>query len=153
MSQIEHKHIQLEAKNFDEIKGVIKGYGVTYGNKDRVNDIILQGALQESIEDYNAGVSVKYLFEHQDGLELNTNVDKFESDNIGTPIQATVSEFAKNKMPMHFKRIVDAFKNGKAFLSVGFFIKNCCVDIGNEKITGLSFNVITDDSFNLKLIL
>lgn len=134
MSQIEHKHIQLEAKNFDEIKGVINGYGVTYGNKDRVNDIILQGALQESIEDYNAGVNVKYLFEHENNLELNSNIDKFESDNIGTPIQATVSEFAKTQMPMHFKRIVDAFKNGKAFLSVGFFIKDAYVMRGGQKL-------------------
>ena len=133
MSQIEHKHIQLEAKNFDEIKGVINGYGVTYGNKDRVNDIILQGALQESIEDWNAGVGVKYLFEHQDILELNSNIDKFESDNVGTPIQATVSEFAKQQMPMHFKRIVDAFKNNKAFLSVGFFIKDAYVIRGGQK--------------------
>jgi hypothetical protein len=134
MSQIEHKHIQLEAKNFDEIKGVIKGYGVTYGNKDRVNDIILQGSLQESIEDYNAGVNVKYLFEHQDSLELNSNIDKFESDNIGTPIQAAVSEFAKNKMPTHFKRIIDGFKSGKAFLSVGFFIKDAYVIRGGQKV-------------------
>lgn len=133
MSQIEHKHIQLEAKNFDEIKGVINGYGVTYGNKDRVNDIILQGALQESIEDWNAGVGVKYLFEHQNALELNSNIDKFESDNVGTPIQATVSEFAKKQMPMHFKRVVEAFKNNKAFLSVGFFIKDAYVIRGGQK--------------------
>ena len=145
MPQIEHKHIQLEAKNFNEIKGVINGYGVTYGNKDSVGDIILQGALQESIEDYNAGVNVKYLFEHEDSLELNSNIDKFESDNIGTPIQAAVSEFAKNKIPMHFKRIVDSFKSGKAFLSVGFFTKDAYVMRGGQKFYIIKDSQIVGD--------
>ena len=32
-------------------------------------------------------------------------------------------------------------------------MKNCWVDIGKENTTILSFNLIIDDSFNLKLIL
>lgn len=141
---IEYKSYQV--KSFDNIKGEIIGYGITYGNKDRVNDIILKGALQESIEDFNVGVSIKYLFEHKDALELNGNIDSIQDDNAGAIIKATISEFAKTKLPMHFKRIVEAFNSRKAFLSIGYGIMDAYVIRNGNKV------YIYKDGMNLESV-
>ena len=134
MSQIEHKHIQLETKNFDKIKGTIIGYGVTYGNKDRVNDIILKGALNETIEDYKVGAEVMYLFEHEDKIKLNSNLNDMNDDDIGLQIKAEPTEMARQMFPNQFNRIVEAFNRNKAFLSIGFFIKDAYVIRGGQKV-------------------
>ena len=134
MSQIEHKHIQLETKNFDKIKGTIIGYGVTYGNKDRVNDIILKGALNETIEDYKVGAEVMYLFEHEDKITLNSNLNDMNDDDIGLQIKAEPNEMARQMFPNQFNRIVEAFNRNKAFLSIGFFIKDAYVIRGGQKV-------------------
>jgi hypothetical protein len=118
VENIEYKSYQV--KSFDSVKGEITGYGVTYGNEDRVKDVALKGALQEAIEDFYAGVPIKFLFEHENALELNANIENIQDDNVGSIVKAKVSESAKIKLPRHFQRIVQAFKNKKAFLSIGF---------------------------------
>jgi hypothetical protein len=45
--------------------GVIKGYASTYGNVDRVGDVILAGAFDKSIQDYkNKNRQVKVYYQH-----------------------------------------------------------------------------------------
>jgi HK97 family phage prohead protease len=115
---IEYKAYQV--KGFDEIKGEITGYGVTYDNTDRVNDIVVKGALQESIDDFKSGVSIKFLFEHADEIMLNKNIIDIQDDSVGAVVQAKISDEAKVKYPKQFERIVEAFKVGNAYLSVGY---------------------------------
>lgn len=119
MANIEYK--RFEIKSFDEYKGELKGYGVVYNKKDRVNDIILNDALQNSIDNFNVGVPIKFLFDHENAIELNTNIESISSDDVGALIFAKVSEEAKLKFPLQFKRMVQAFKNGNAYFSVGYY--------------------------------
>lgn len=135
-NSVEYK--TYEVKSFDDVKGEIKGYGVTYGNVDRVNDVIVKGALQDSIDNFNSGAKISFLFEHLDEIELNTSITSIQDDEIGSLVEAKVSEEAKVRYPRQFKSMVESYKGGKGYLSVGYSPLEFYVDKGVRYLTKIS---------------
>ena len=139
-------------KSFDEYRGEVTGYGVTYGNKDRVNDVILKGALTEGVKEYNNGKPISFLFEHEYNYILNSNIESIVDGRDGAIVKARVSEEAKARYPQEYKSIIQAFQNRTAYLSIGYAvteskIKNGIRYIKNLKIYEFSF---TTNPANLK---
>ena len=132
MVNIEYK--RFEIKSFDEYKGEFKGYGVVYNKKDRVNDIILSNALQNSIDNFNAGVPIKFLFDHENAIEFNTNLESFSSDGVGAPIFVKAKNEARLKFALQFKRMIQACKNGNAYFSPGYYVRKAYILQENKKV-------------------
>ena len=128
MSQIEHKHIQLEAKSLDEIKGTITLKACYYGNVDRVNDILEKGACDYSIKRFqNAktnsaweGNKIPFLLEHNGSEILAINIDDLYDTDDAPVVVATISEDFKKLQRAKERDIYEKIKAGKMFASIGY---------------------------------
>lgn len=78
-------------KNF----GTIKGYASTYGNVDRSNDVIMEGAFDDSIQDYKTKQrQIKVYWQHN---TMNMPVggirpENISSDKTGLPISVDMAD-------------------------------------------------------------
>jgi len=62
--------------------GIIKGYAATYGNVDRVNDVILEGAFDGSIQDYkNQNRMLKVYYQHD---TFNVPIGGIRPENLNS---------------------------------------------------------------------
>jgi phage head maturation protease len=143
MSQIEHKHIQLEAKSLNEIKGTITLKACYYGNVDRVNDILEKNACNYSINKFaNAkknsswdGNKIPFLLEHNGSEILAINIDDLYDTDEAPVVVATISEDFKKLQPAKVQDIYEKIKEGKMFASIGYRPVKSYVD--NNKIRRL----------------
>lgn len=74
--------------------GTVKGYASTYGNVDRANDVILEGAFDDSIQDYkNKNRQIKVYYQH-DTSEMpigGIRPDNISSDKTGLPVTMDIN--------------------------------------------------------------
>lgn len=143
MSQIEHKHIQLDAKAFDTIKGTITLKACYYGNVDRVNDILEKGSCDNSIKRFqNAkknsaweGNKIPFLLEHNGAEILAINIDDLYDTEDAPVVVATISDDFKKLQPAKVQEIYNKITEGKMFASIGYYPAKSYVD--NNKVRRL----------------
>jgi hypothetical protein len=136
MSQIEHKHIQLEAKNFDEIKGTITLKACYYGNVDRVNDILEKGACDNSIKRFQSakknnvwdGNTIPLLREHNQLDTISLNIDDLYDTEEAPVVVATISEEYKKLKRVIVEDIYNKINEGKMYASIGYYPVKSYVD-------------------------
>lgn len=78
MSSIIYK--SCEFKDFDESKGIVKGYGSVFGNVDSDNDIIQNGAYTKTISENRK--RIKYYYQHDLSRPIGKFIDLYQ-DNYG----------------------------------------------------------------------
>lgn len=89
--------VEVKSGNFDgsEEYGLVKGYASTYGNVDCCNDIVLEGAFLESIQDYKAkNRQIKVYYQHN---TMNTPIggirpENIDSDKMGLPVSIYINK-------------------------------------------------------------
>jgi uncharacterized protein len=75
--------------------GIIKGYASTYGNKDRVGDVVLEGAFDESVKCYktkNRQIKVYYQHNSFDMPVGGILPENIESDKVGLPVTINMAD-------------------------------------------------------------
>jgi HK97 family phage prohead protease len=128
MSQIEYKHIKLDTKSFDEIKGTITLKACYYGNIDRVGDILEKGACENSIKKFqNAkknsswdGNKVPFLLEHKSTEILAINIDDLYDTAEAPIVVATISDDFKKLQPAKVQDIYTKITKGQMYASIGY---------------------------------
>ena len=144
MSNLQYKSFEIKA--YDQLKGIITGYGSTYGNKDLVNEIVVRGALDESINAFNNGTKIiEFLYEHQKSIVLNSMVDKLENDNIGMITQGTVSQTARETYPVEWERIANYCLKNLGRMSIGYVVINAYAIIDGVKTYYVKDGIEDDD--------
>jgi phage head maturation protease len=132
MNNIQYKSFEIKA--FDKLKGIITGYGATYGNVDLTNEVILQGSLDDDINAFTNGTKIiEFLYEHRSDIVFNPTVDSLKSDTIGMLTQATVSEVAKTAYKVEWERFATYCSKGLGRMSIGYRLINAYVIINGEK--------------------
>jgi len=91
--------IDTKSDSFNETAcyGVVKGYASTYGNVDACNDIVLEGAFLESIQDYkNKNRLIKVYYQHNPmGMSLpvgGIKPENIDSDKVGLPVSIDINK-------------------------------------------------------------
>ena len=114
----------LEAKNNvldGNVIGTIKGYASTYGNIDRTNDVIMEGAFDDSIQDYkNKGRQIKVYYQHNvnDVPIGGIKPDNINSDKLGLPVVMDI-----NTKVQRGNEIYELAKQGVlSDMSIGFSV-------------------------------
>jgi HK97 family phage prohead protease len=144
MNNLQYKSFEIKA--YDKLKGIITGYGSTYGNKDLVNEIVVRGALDESINAFNNGTKiVEFLYEHKKAIVLNSMVDKLENDNIGMITQATVSPSAREAYPVEWERIANYCLKNLGRMSIGYVVMDAYAIINGVKSYYVKDGIEDDD--------
>ena len=144
MNNLQYKSFEIKA--YDKLKGIITGYGSTYGNKDLVNEIVVRGALDESINAFNNGTKIiEFLYEHKKGIVLNPSVDKLENDNIGMIAQGTVSQIAKSVHPAEWQRVAFYCLKNLGRMSMGYLVINAYAIIDGVKTYYVKDGIEDDD--------
>lgn len=85
---IEYKDITFECKA-DPTKREFEGYASTFGNVDRVRDVVIKGAFEQTIEEDFSNGRIKTLWQHMDPLGMPTHM---EEDSKGLFVKARVSK-------------------------------------------------------------
>ena len=67
-----------EIADIDEKKGIVKGYGSYFGNKDSDGDVIAKGAYQKTIQEN--GERVRYLWQHKMDKPIGKIKEMYEDD-------------------------------------------------------------------------
>jgi len=83
-----YKNIPMDVEDFDDSKGIIKGYGSVFGNVDSDGDIITEKAYNKTLKEN--GHRVKYCWQHNI-LEPVAKFTELYTDSKGL---AFVAEFA-----------------------------------------------------------
>ena len=144
MNNLQYKSFEIKA--YDKLKGIITGYGSTYGNKDLVNEIVVRGALDESINAFNNGTKIiEFLYEHKKSIVLNSMVDKLENDNIGMITQGTVSQTARETYPVEWERIANYCLKNLGRMSIGYVVMDAYAMIDNVKTYYVKDGIEDDD--------
>jgi HK97 family phage prohead protease len=132
MNDIHYKSFEIKA--FDKLKGIITGYGATYGNVDLTNEVVLQGSLDDDINAFTNGTKIiEFLYEHNSNIIFNATVDSLKSDATGMLTQATVSEAAKATYKVEWERFATYCSKGLGRMSIGYRVINAYVIINGEK--------------------
>ena len=129
MSQMQHKHIQIEAKALDEVKGKITLKAGYYGNVDRVNDVLEKGSCNTSVSRFQSakknsaweGNKIPFLFEHNKFDILAINIDDLYDTDEAPVVVATVSEDYKKLQPAKVQDIYNKIKEGRMYASIGYY--------------------------------
>ena len=125
MSSIVYKVAETFYKNFqinkfDEVEGIFSGVLVKYGNRDRQGDIILPNACDKSIKDWqNLVRKIPALYEHNTNLIISENIVNIEGEDDEVEIEIRVSDAFKINHATEFNSMIEAYRNGMAFFSVG----------------------------------
>jgi len=132
MNDIQYKSFEIKA--FDKLKGIITGYGATYGNVDLTNEVVLQGSLDDDINAFTNGTKIiEFLYEHNSNIVFNSTVDSLKSDSIGMFTQASVSDVAKATYKVEWERFATYCSKGLGRMSIGYRTMNAYVIINGEK--------------------
>ena len=104
--------------------GTIKGYASTYGNVDRANDLIMEGAFNDSLEDYkNQNRMIKVYYQHNT-QELpigGITPDNIGSDKSGLPVIIDI-----NKSVQRGNEVYSLAKQGVlSDMSIGYTVNAC----------------------------
>jgi len=141
---LEYKNLSFEIKEFnndDPDYFYFEGYGSTFGNIDRGNDVVVKGAFVESLK----GRMPKLLWQHKMDMPIGVFVDAYEDEK---------GLYVKGKMPRDDKfvsdRIIPQMKIGSVNdMSIGFSIK----DADYEKYNGANVRMIKSvDLYEVSLV-
>ncbi len=128
MNKIEQKSYDFEVKSIDE-KGVFIAYASTFGNTDKVDDVVEKGAFLKSLQDRPA--SKVFMFWQHDNKEIIGEWTNMEEDAKGLLVegklfiddiqQAKEAFFLMrkkliNKLSIGFRIIEKTFEAGKRML-------------------------------------
>lgn len=117
MSEFKNKSFTMFAKvkSFNAEEGIIEGYASTFGNKDRVGDIVRKGAFADTDK-----TNIKLLFQHNYNYPIGkiTNIDE---DNDGLKFTAYIDEEAKTPNGISIRKVINDF-NYNTF-SIGYRVK------------------------------
>ena len=130
---LEYKNLSFEIKEFnndDPDFFYFEGYGSTFGNIDRGNDVVVKGAFIQSLQEQMP----KLLWQHKMSEPLGVFVEAYEDDK---------GLYVKGKMPRSDKfvadRVIPQMNVGSINdMSIGFSIK----DVDYEKYNGNSVRMI-----------
>ena len=141
---LEYKNLAFEIKEFnndDPDYFYFEGYGSTFGNIDRGNDVVVKGAFVESLK----GQMPKLLWQHKMSEPLGVFIDAYEDEK---------GLYVKGKMPRDDKfvaeRVIPQMKVGSINdMSIGFSIK----DADYEKYNGANVRMIKSvDLYEVSLV-
>jgi len=116
----------LETKNSvldGKCIGTIKGYASTYGNVDRSNDVILEGAFDQSIQDYkNKNRPVKVYYQHN---TYDMPIGGIKPENIYSDKKGLFVTMDINKNVQRGNEVYELAKQGVlSDMSIGFNVDN-----------------------------
>jgi len=141
---LEHKNLSFEIKEFnndDPDFFYFEGYGSTFGNVDRGNDVVVKGAFTQSLKEQMP----KLLWQHKMDMPIGIFTEVYEDDK---------GLYVKGKMPRSDKfvadRVVPQMTVGSVNdMSIGFSIK----DADYEKYNGGSVRMIKSvDLYEISLV-
>lgn len=128
------KKSNIIAFDFDEIKGVFKGYASVFNQVDLVKDTVLNGAYDEEIKSWEQGKAIPINFDHNKSILFASNLSEVKSDEIGLLVEWKFSEEAKSLYPEKWQWAVENAKSRNLFMSIGYeVIQSHILDLGLER--------------------
>lgn len=107
-------------KSVDRIKGIFKGYASSFNNVDWGNDTVDPSAYDKSIEEFDKGArKISVNFDHEESIELCSNIDRIYKDEKGLIIEFTASEEFKKEYPNTYDWAVEMAQKGELRMSIG----------------------------------
>lgn len=138
--QINNNQIELKAecKAIDDGNGVFEGYASTFGNVDKVSDVVAKGAFEESL----ANLEPKVLWQHDMYKPVAKLMEAYEDDK-GLYIKAKMAKTSLGNDALQLMRdgIIDK-------MSIGFRVVDSEFDVDRgvrilKKIQLIEFSLVT----------
>lgn len=106
---IQFKSFKMDA--FDPDTGIVEGYASTYGNPDKVNDVVMPGAFKTAL--LNGPERVRFLWEH-DRKSVIGVISEMREDETGLHVKAQFANTQKAQETRDLMKMgaVDSFSIG-----------------------------------------
>lgn len=128
----ETKEVEIDGQNF----GIVRGYASTYGNVDRGNDRVINGAFTKSLNQYQqTGRPIKMYYQH-DNKEIigGFPIDKIRDDANGLYVEGQIN--------LNVQRGREAYALAKQGViqdfSIGYTVNDYDIKAGVRELTDLT---------------